>query len=66
MNPELPDVQARFRKGRGTRELSTSVESLKKQESSIKISTSALLTMPKALTLWPAINSGKFLKRCEY
>jgi len=66
VNPELPDVQARFRKGRGTRELSTSVESLKKQESSIKISTSALLTMPKALTLWPAINSGKFLKRCEY
>ena len=43
VNRELPDVQAGFRKGRGTG------GSLKKQESSRKTSISALLTMPKPL-----------------
>ena len=38
----------------------------KKQESSRKMSTSALLTMPKPLTTWITINSGKSLKRWEY
>ena len=52
MNCELPDVQAGFRKGRGTRDkLPTSAGSLKKQESSRKTSISALLTMPKPLTV---------------
>ena len=46
--------------------LPTSVGSSKKQESSRKISTSALLTMPKPLTVWATTNSGKFLKRWEY
>ena len=46
--------------------LPTVVGSLKKQESSRKISTSALLTMPKPLTVWITTNSGKFLKRREY
>ena len=52
MNRELPDVQARFKKA-GEREikLPTSIVSQKKQESSRKISTSALLTMPKRLTV---------------
>ena len=40
--------------------------SLKKQESSRKISTSALLTMPKLLTVWTTTNCGKFFKRWEY
>ena len=53
MNHELPDVQAGFRKGRGTRDkLPTSAGSSKKQESSRKTSISALLTMPKPLTEW--------------
>ena len=43
--------------------LPTSVGSLKKQENSRKTSTSALLTMPKPLTVWITINYGKFLKR---
>ena len=61
MNHELPDVQAGFRKGRGTRDQKpTSTESLKKQNSSRKASTSALLTMPKPLTVWITINCGKF------
>ena len=40
--------------------LPTSAGSWKKQESSRKISISALLTMPKPLTVWITINCGKF------
>ena len=40
--------------------LPTSTGSWKKQESSRKTSTSALLTMPKPLTVWTTINCGKF------
>ena len=58
---ELPDVQAGFRKGRGTRDqIATSAGSWKKQDSSRKTSISALLTMPKPLTVWITINCGKF------
>jgi len=46
--------------------LPTSAGSSKKQESSRKTSTSALLTMPKPLTVWITINCGKFWKRWEY
>ena len=46
--------------------LPTSAGSLKKQESSRKTSISALLTMPKTLTVWITTNCGKFLKRWEY
>ena len=52
LNHELPHVQALFRKGRGTKiKLPTPIGSSKKQENSRKISTSALLTMPKPLTV---------------
>ena len=67
MNRELPYVQTGFRKGRGTqRSLLTSIGSLKKQKSSRKASITALLTMPKHLTVWIMISCGKFLKRWEY
>ena len=46
--------------------LPTSAGSSKKQESSRKTSTSALLTTPKPLTVWITTNCGKFLKRWEY
>ena len=46
--------------------LPTSVGSLKKQESFRKTFTSALLTMPKPLTVWITTNCGQFLKRWEY
>ena len=46
--------------------LPTSIGSLKKQKSSSKTSTSALLTMTKPLTVWITSNSGKFFKRWEY
>ena len=52
--------------GEAELKLPTSVESLKKQEGSRKISTSALLTMPKPLTVWITTNCGKFFKRWEY
>ena len=61
VNHELPDVQAGFRKGREPEtKLPTSAGSWKKQESSRKTSISALLTMPKPLTVWITINCGKF------
>ena len=67
MNRELPDVQAGFRKAEEQEiKLPTSTGSLKKQESSRKTSISALLSMPKPLTVWTTTNSGKFLKRWEY
>ena len=46
--------------------LPTSSGSLKKQESSRKTSTSALLTTPKLLTVWITTNCGQFFKRWEY
>ena len=46
--------------------LPKSAGSLKKQESSRKTSTSALLTVPKPLTVQITTNGGKFFKRWEY
>ena len=67
VNHELPDVQAGFRKGRGTRDqIAKFIGSSKNQESSRKTSISALLTMPKPLTVWITINREKFWKRWEY
>ena len=61
VNHELSDVQADFRKGRGTRDqIANILWIIKKQESSRKTSISALLTMPKPLTVWITINCGKF------
>ena len=67
VNRELPDVQAGFRKGRGTRDQIANIAgSWKKKDSSRNTSISALLTMPKPLTVWIKINCGKFSKRWEY
>ena len=61
MNRELPDIQAAFRKGRGTKDqIATSAGSWKNQEIFRKTYISALLTMPKPLTVWITINCGKF------
>ena len=66
MNCELPDVQADFRKGRGIRNQMANICWIIKKASSRKIYISALLTMPKTLTVWIAINCRKFWKRWEY
>ena len=67
MNRELPDVQAGFTKDRGTRNQIANIHWIfEKQESSRKTPPSALLTMPKPLTVWITTNCGTFLKRWEY
>ena len=67
MNRELSDVQAGFRKDRGTRDQTANIHWIKeKAKRSRKTSTSALLTMPKSLAVWITTNCGKFLKRWEY
>ena len=59
MNYEFPDVQAGFRKAEEPEiKLPTSTGSSEKQECSRETSTSALLTMPKPLTVWIATISG--------
>ena len=62
MNCEHPDVQAGFRKGRGTRDQITNIFWIikKVREFQKKTSISALLTMPKPLTVWITINCEKF------
>ena len=61
MNHELPDVQAGFRKGKGTRDQIANIHRIiEKQASSRKTSTSASLTTLKPLTVWITKHCGKF------
>ena len=61
VNHELSDVQAGFSKGRGTRDQIANIRwMVENQESSRNTSISALLTMPKPLTVWITINCRKF------
>ena len=63
MNCELPDVQAGFRKGRGTRDQIAKIcWIIEKAREFQKTYTSALLTTPKPLTVWITTNCGKFLE----
>ena len=68
VNRELPDVQAGFRKGRGTRDQIANIRWIieKTREFQKKTSISSLLSTPKPLTVWITINCGKFWKRWEY
>ena len=61
VNHELPDVQAGFRKGRGTRDQIANIHWIIVKVSSRKTSTFALLTAPKPLTMWITTN-WKILK----
>ena len=61
VNRELSDAQVGFRKGRGTRDQIANIRwIMEKQDSSRKTSISALLKMPKPLTVWITTNCGKF------
>ena len=61
MNRELPDVQAGLEKAEEPEiKLPISAGSWKKQESSRNTPISALLTMPKPLSVWITISCGKF------
>ena len=67
MNHELPDVKLDFEKAEEPEiKLPTSAGSSKKPKSSRKTSPSALLTMPKPLTVWITAKCGKFFKTWEY
>ena len=67
VNRELPDVQAGFRKGRGTRNQIVNIHYHRKSKKiPEKHLFSALLTTLKPLTVWITTNCGKFLKRWEY
>ena len=61
MNCELPNVQAGFRKGRGTRDQIANIHWIIENARKFrKTSISASLTTPKPLTVWITINCGKF------
>ena len=63
VNPELPDVQAGFRKGRGTRDQIANIHWIIKKTKRVpekKKFISALLTMPKPLTVRITVSCGKF------
>ena len=68
VNRELLDVQAGFRKGRGTRDQIANICWIieKARELQKKTSSSALLTLPKPFTVWITTNCGKLFKRWEY
>ena len=66
-NYELSDVQAEYRKSSETRDQTATIHwIIKNQESSRKTSISALLTMPKPLTVWITTNWGIFFKIWAY
>ena len=67
VNRECPDVQAEFRKGRGTRDqIAKFCWIIEKEREFQKTSTFASLSTPKLLTVWITTNCGKFWKRWEY
>ena len=67
VNQELPDAQAGFRKGRGTRDQTANIPWIIEKAREIqKTSTTASLTTLKPLTVGITTNCGKFLKRWEY
>ena len=67
MNREIPDVQAGFRKGKGTKDQIAHIPwIIKKAKEFQKNIYSALLTMPNPSVVWITTNSGKFFKRREY
>ena len=63
---ELPDIQAGFRKGRGTRDQIANICRIIEKAREFQKNISVSLTMLKPLTVWIMTNCGKFLERCEY
>ena len=67
MNCELPDVQAGFRKGRGTRHQIANIHwIIKKAREFPKSIYFCFIDYAKPLTVWITTNCGKFFKRWEY
>ena len=51
VNPEIPYVEAEFRKGRGTRDQTSNIHRIIKKAREFQKKTSTLLNMPKPLTV---------------
>ena len=69
VSQEIPDVQAQYRKGRGTRDQIANIPWIIEKARGFqkkKTFTSVSSTMPKPLTVWIIINCGKLLKTWEY
>ena len=67
MNWEFPDIQARFKKGRGTRDQITNICWITEKEREFQKNIYfCFIDYAKALTVWITTNCGKFLKRWEY
>ena len=67
VNHELPDVQAGFRKGRGTGDQIANIHWIISKTSEFQKNIYfCFIAVPKSLTMWVTINCGKFLKRREY
>ena len=67
VNQELPDVQAGFRKGRGTRnQIANICWFIKKSREFQKNIYFCFIDMPRPLTMWITTNCGKFWKKLEY
>ena len=60
VNHELPDVQAGFRKGRGTRDQIANICWIIKNARELQKNICAVLTTPKPSTVWITISYGKF------
>ena len=67
VNRELPDVQAGFRKGRGTRDQIANIcWIIEKAREFQKNMYFCFIDLTKPLTVWITIYCGKFFKRWEY
>ena len=66
MNHELPDVQAGFRKGRGTRDQIANIRWIIEKAREFQKNIYFCRTTPKPLMVWITTNCGKYFKRCEY
>ena len=67
VNRELPDAQAGFRKGRGTRDQMANIHWIMEKAREFQKNIYFLFVdYAKALTVWITINCGKFFKRWEY
>ena len=66
MNRELPDVQAGFRKGRGTRDQIANIHWIMEKAGEFHKNIYCFIDYANPLTVWITINCGKFFKRWEY
>ena len=66
VNWELPDVQAGFRNGRGTRDQIANILWIIEKAREFQKNISCFIELPEPLTVWITANCGKFLKRWDY